>query len=691
MGLAASQARFLCITARKADCEYKSTDLAQQKLDITKQLGAISTEYSNAMNATKLMWSNDAVNGSYGMAYSLMMTPSAANDFNPYMITTSTGAIVLNGPYAAAAKAAGISKSGGIGSQEGRDKFISALVPYGLVTEETAKAITVNDYAYKIENNSLKLDEASTSLMTTGVSWDPSAGMGRDPLSKGNVKAMTLADLCLSEAIGLQTIDWAKMFAPEGQQTTKEFNAEKKRLNNMLLGVNQGITGVTTDVINQLKRDLNNYKNAYTGDVNDQTYKDKCAQYELLIKQAENISNVDASGNLVDRDGNLIKDKNGNTFTQNQALLKIQDQIKLDADPYNTDTPPSSLVKFEDKFNVSSNSLSSASNDGKTFSVVQDGVINHYRDEIENMTVGDILSGNVVIMSNAGGGGNNAKAFAEQMVKLLDSFAAVFGYSKTEDLTGTGLNVDDASANALKFAYTMVKNTYLRTTDMSNIGSRTNDHSMTENSAYINASTSNRIGTDGNNTYYAVSLTNMLSSFLTYYDNALNGADSNFVVGKTTDTSNYVTDYSGYYYMAQTDTNAVNEVYKKSADFFDELYNNILEHGWREDSAIDDNEYLESAIKDGRYSMSSLNNDGYYYQTRYNETGYIVEVSDTDAIARAEAEFTAKKAELTFKEDSIDMKTKKLDAEISSLSAEYDTVKSLISKSIEKTFAMFSN
>ena len=34
---------------------------------------------------------------------------------------------------------------------------------------------------------------------------------------------------------------------------------------------------------------------------------------------------------------------------------------------------------------------------------------------------------------------------------------------------------------------------------------------------------------------------------------------------------------------------------------------------------------------------------------------------------------------------------KKLDAEISALSTEYDTVKNLISKSIEKTFAMFQN
>ena len=90
--------------------------------------------------------------------------------------------------------------------------------------------------------------------------------------------------------------------------------------------------------------------------------------------------------------------------------------------------------------------------------------------------------------------------------------------------------------------------------------------------------------------------------------------------------------------------------------------------------------------------MVSLNDlDGYYYQTRYNETGYMTEVTDDDAIARAEAEFTAKKAELTYKEDKIDIQTKQLDAEISSLTTEYETVKQLISKSIEKTFSMFSN
>ena len=51
----------------------------------------------------------------------------------------------------------------------------------------------------------------------------------------------------------------------------------------------------------------------------------------------------------------------------------------------------------------------------------------------------------------------------------------------------------------------------------------------------------------------------------------------------------------------------------------------------------------------------------------------------------------SKTVHITYKEDKIDLKTKQLDAEISSLSTEYETVKSLISRNVEKTFTMFQN
>ena len=56
MGLAAGQARLLSITARKSDCEYQSMSLSHQKLAISRDLAAISSEYQNSLDQTKLMY-----------------------------------------------------------------------------------------------------------------------------------------------------------------------------------------------------------------------------------------------------------------------------------------------------------------------------------------------------------------------------------------------------------------------------------------------------------------------------------------------------------------------------------------------------------------------------------------------------------------------------------------------------------
>ena len=682
MGLAASQARFLCITARKADCEYKSTELAQQKLEITNQLSTISNEYANAMNATKLVWSNDAVDRDYGLTYSLMMTPSAINDYNPYMLTSSSGAIILNSEYANAARAAGISKAGGAGSQASRDKFIQALVPGGIVTQETADNITSNDYRISIKNDEINIVEGIES--NGAIMWNPAAGMGADPLNKSIVNAMNLVDLATSENIGRQLVDWGQLFVKEGQITTIEYDRNLENLQDIYKdAINKKMTN---EIIAQLKSDKSNFESTLANPETPTTAEqEKLDAFDKLIANAKSIlAGNFSNGYLLDADGNQT------STTLDDAYKAIADQLKNDVNDYKakyTDVngkPSNNQVGIDKtKFNTTNNSLKTG-----TYSMVQNGSINHYLSEIEELTIGDILTSNIVLMANSS---ITSKDFRESVKKLFNSIVEVLGYSTTKDLSGTGLNIDDSSRQALEFAYKMTMQLF--NSNKLETGSRSSEKSMTDNSAYMNAEKYNGFVTDQSidKGYKGVSLSNLLATFLTYYDNGLNGIKSNYVVGATTDTSIYVTDDSGYYYLAQNDSDAVVSMAARSADFFDQLYNNICEHGWREDAQIDDYEYLESAIKDGRYSMSSLNQDGYFYQTRYNETGYIVEESDTDAIARAEAEFTSKKAELTYKEDSIDIKTKQLDAEISSLSTEYDTVKQLISNSISKTFALFQN
>ena len=620
MGLAASQARFLGITARKADCEYKSTELAQQKLEITNQLSDISATYSNAMNSTKLIWNNEACNQDYGLTYSLIMTPSDMNNYNPYMITTPTGAIVLNSEYAAAAKAAGISKAGAVGSQDARDKFIAALVPGGIITQETAAAITNTDYkaSYNADGsvNLEKLLPPTTTAPTyqaepaydpATVLWNSGAGMGAQPMEKASLDMMDISGLILSESIGQQSLDLAQLLLGEGQITQNDYNRQLENYNKRVKDAQLAVS--------------------YAIDENDRAIK------ETALTQA-------------------LQDKNA-FISQYEG--KIQN---FDAS----------------KFQTSNNNI-----DDSGFTIVNNGIIEYHQDNLEAMTIGDILAGNIVLMTQ----GKDANQMSKSATKLMEYFAKVLGYRQP---LGTGLNIDATTNEAMEYAMRMMQNVFLQPRNAVTEGSRDNDTSMTENSAHINATQYNRIASTEK--YQAVSLSNMLSSFLTYFDNYMNGVNSNYVVGKTQDTTNFVTDDSGYMYFGQAAQYVPTQT-EKLADFYDQLYNNICEHGWRQDDALQDNEYLESALKSGRYAMSSLNEDGYHYQHRYNETGYIVEVTDQDAIARAEAEFTRMKAELTYKEDSIDMKSKKLDAEISSLTAEYDTVKQLISKSIEKTFQMF--
>lgn len=83
------------------------------------------------------------------------------------------------------------------------------------------------------------------------------------------------------------------------------------------------------------------------------------------------------------------------------------------------------------------------------------------------------------------------------------------------------MNIDEPSRKALEYAYTMVSNTYLRPGNTIANAGRDSDSAMTDNSAYANATNNNRIGQNSDGTYTALSLSNMLSSFLTYYDNAL--------------------------------------------------------------------------------------------------------------------------------------------------------------------------
>ncbi len=107
MGLAASQARFLAITARKNNCELQSMQIAQEKLSITREQQEAAQEYQNSLSATKLVW-DTADDDVYDLSYDVLMKPSALNEYDPYLVTDTQGKIVLSTSMFNAAVAAGV-------------------------------------------------------------------------------------------------------------------------------------------------------------------------------------------------------------------------------------------------------------------------------------------------------------------------------------------------------------------------------------------------------------------------------------------------------------------------------------------------------------------------------------------------------------------------------------------------------
>ena len=762
MGLAASQARFLGITLRKANCEFKSTQLAEQRLRISNQLSDITKEYSNAMNATKLMWCSDIAQDDYAINYNLLMLPSALNDYNPYFVSTKSGALLLNDKYAAAAKAAGINMSGNVPSATQRNAFIEALAG----TKGGQNSITGATYDTDIKiTTDETVDRILKGIGTNGsienpINWNRTAGMGAAPENKNVLDELFLSDLIEDANIGGAKLDWLQMYTKENVYTEneveileKEYKVAISEAKNVYLADDSHTTDMLTELIDEIQSEqiinlitsttepdkdtIVNYNSGFNENKGAENSTEKIIKQfkklEYLIANANNATEKEKYTELL-KNLKVGKNENGEDFKDpsvynvcwayydyikhrpNGAILAWHTNDKKETDAAITDeyirrdsttstTLPTKIVEgniepyyinMKDLFQTDERKIENKNHDtnlGYQMTVLKNGVIDYDYKSLQNMSIADLLTDDIVIMNwwhEQDGGTDAIKEMSYRIKKLLEYIAGVFGYGEI----GKGLNVDSTTDDALNKALAMVEKKYLKSANAVMVGSDWSESNPTATSVFKNANEYNRIGADNDGDTAAVNLSNLVSAFLTYYDNYLTNSTVDYYVGKSNDDTNgkktnFVTDDAYYtYYTVDPEQMSDDE---KIASFYDELYNNLCARGWRVDGQLDQPDYLERMVKDGRYQLMSLNKDGYYYQTRYSQTGYLKEVTDEEAITRAEAEYTRKKADLTYKEDLIDMKSKNLDAEIAELNTELNSVQNMISKSIEKTFNMFQS
>lgn len=539
MGLAASQARFLAITSRKLNCEFRSMQIAQQKLSVTRDMQKASQDYQHKLSATKLIWEDMDANV-YDLSYEMMMTPSAINQYDPYLVTDTQGKIVLT------------------------KAMFKAAVDAGIIDENT-----------------------------------------------GN---------------------------PTGNFTAGPANAEKDGSRNAFLnqlGAKNQIDGSTAAAIMNMPDSYT--KSGVGGKILDKSIADALPTTAFINYLGKTYKDFGAQPpNDVSEDTKMYK-------------LNLYDGLFKDN---------SGLELYSNRFK---------------------------QNDVSDLSLTDIINGNYVIYHGTMG----STSVVDVAKSVLTKVAELLGMNNASEQP-KGLNVDSESASALSQAFQFTFMNYNSSNKVHNSSDKSGAGDFCDvvknRNDIINGKNANEV---------AFSLTNMVKSFLTNFAIALEGFDSGFDVNKDDSLkSKYVTDDYNYYFLLKagastTDNTALN------ADFYNMLYNQICANGASTDETkqqlVTDKEYLSHALKNGQLFISSLNNDGYFYQGPYTLNGHVAEVPDENARAQAELEYNVTKGKLNYKEETLDLEMKNLDMEISALSTEYDTVKNLISKGVEKVFAMFSS
>ena len=100
MGMDSGQVRLLALTRRSNKIGEQLQHCAITEMSLTREMRQVTADYQNALSAKKLMLSNNSGVTKTALNYSALMRPGIANKNQPYLLTDSSGRIVLDRTYA---------------------------------------------------------------------------------------------------------------------------------------------------------------------------------------------------------------------------------------------------------------------------------------------------------------------------------------------------------------------------------------------------------------------------------------------------------------------------------------------------------------------------------------------------------------------------------------------------------------
>lgn len=141
-----------------------------------------------------------------------------------------------------------------------------------------------------------------------------------------------------------------------------------------------------------------------------------------------------------------------------------------------------------------------------------------------------------------------------------------------------------------------------------------------------------------------------------------------------------------YAWVDEMDTQNTGNADSK-AQWYTNLYKR-MEKGYKtlENGLASSQQWIEYALETGLLTMEQVDKSYNWQSLEYKTCTRITEVTDDEAVAKAEAEYNRAMNDIKTKDNMYDIQLKNIDTEHTSLQTEYDSIKQVITKNIDRTF-----
>lgn len=686
MGMAASQARLLTITARLADNELKSQTINNAKMRLATQSSQASENYINALNNATLKFSSYDSEGnsliqdltfnaltaysSYNTQYGLV------NASNQLLVSEAEAQLFENahGNLNAYLKAHGLEFSttyfDNIGSLT-NDKYPE---PFNDCGQEELKSYYERYGSYE---NSVEMERYEKSYSNYKTASSQLSIASRDSL-----KSYLLYN-SNSPAISYNDGSYSLNFASAGPSISAAYDIFDKALhnkNNTYSYDNLHTLGIITDssynAIDGLLKSLSSQTSPngnpaikYETEVDDVTTTESEDKSTITYNFNDTFTiTTDSSGTVTvgatacDLGENTITvtDRNGNAMPTGQSLKEYLNNLKISYTGTDDDGNQQTIESYYGMQQAS---------DGST-------QFNQYIYYETSQEAQSILNETVDIIMNEIIGSANYEGFANWM---LDNKAQLSQY---------GINPDSKIEKAGNKTINEVLNNYVdqKTTFISNIFDTTTPVTIdgqVYNSSYEyieQALTNGQI--DAANLTDIDKVLKMIKELGLIQSESYNTIIKQFIVEE-------MIELNGEPKYAWIDENDLSNT--GNADAKAQWYTNLFQRmtkGYKalENGLANSKEWIEFALESGIVSMEQVDKSFNWIGLTYKTCTRITEETDDEAVTKAEAEYNRAINDIKSKDNIYDIQLKNIDTEHTSLQTEYDSIKGVISKNIDRTF-----